>query len=290
MVSTIYRCLNTGLSPLSSRIVRAGANDYASETSPGLPGFQPPRGTENRLAVGWMMLRFRRSASSPGDVSRAPGEGRQFEHLLALAKQLDADALGALYQQFLQVVYSYVASRIADRRAAEDITSEVFVSMLESISRLRATDEAGFAAWLMRITRFRVADHFRSQAGEVPLASNAGPMDEDNEEEALLRLPSRNPADDPERTAESREEWARVAAAINQLTEDQRQVIVGKLILGYDNEVVARIVGKNVGAVKQLQYRGLQTLNRLLRGNASAPTSSAAPRPSSRLRRKEGPR
>ncbi len=236
-----------------------------------------------------MMLRFRRSASSPVDVSRAPGDIQKFERLLALAKQLDADALGALYQQFLPVVYGYVAARIADRRTAEDITSEVFVSMLESISSLRARDEAGFAAWLMRITRFRVADHFRAQAGEVALAAAPASADENDAEEALLQAPSRNPADDPERAAESREEWARVAAAINQLTEEQRQVIVGKLILGYDNEVVARIVGKNVGAVKQLQYRGLQTLNRLLRGSENAP-SSAAPRLSARPRGKEGAR
>ncbi len=212
------------------------------------------------------------------------------EPVLVRAKQLDSDALGELYQQFLPLVYGYVAARVADRRLAEDITSEVFVSMLESISKLRATDEAGFSAWLLKIARFRVADHFRAQANEPALTSGTSSNDEGEQTDALLALPARDPAGDPERTAEARDEWGRVAEAINQLTEDQRQVIVGKLLLGYDSETVARMVGKNVAAVKALQHRGLQTLHRLLRladmQQAHPPVPGAPPR----QRRKGGAR
>lgn len=217
---------------------------------------------------------FRHATPSPGEMDRASSKTRRFEQIIELAKQLDSEALGEVYQQFLPVVYGYVAARIADRRQVEDITSEVFVSMLESISRLRATDEPGFAAWLLRITRFRIADHFRAQAGAAPITS--APMSsEQDETETLLNVPSRDPADDPALTAEVREEWAKVAAAINQLTEDQRQVIVGKLILGYDNEKVARMLGKNVASVKALQHRGLQALHRLLPGRAEQPVRRA---------------
>src|SRR5215472_12383995 len=117
-----------------------------------------------------MTVWFRRSTSSPEQAGRARGSTRRVEEVIEQAKRLDSAALGELYQRFLPVVYGYVAARIADKRQTEDITSEVFVSMLESISKLRATDEAGFAAWILRITRFRIADHFRSQAGEAPLA------------------------------------------------------------------------------------------------------------------------
>jgi RNA polymerase sigma-70 factor (ECF subfamily) len=103
-----------------------------------------------------MIVWFRRSAPSPGATDRVSIKAQRFEQLIELAKQLDSEALGEVYQPFLPVVYGYVAARIADRRQAEDITSEVFVSMLKSISRLRATDETGFAAWILRITRFRM--------------------------------------------------------------------------------------------------------------------------------------
>jgi RNA polymerase sigma-70 factor (ECF subfamily) len=55
-----------------------------------------------------------------------------------------------------------------------------------------------------------------------------------------------------------------VVKAINALTEDQRQVLVGRLILGYDVATVARMIGKKANAVKALQFRALQRLQRLL--------------------------
>jgi RNA polymerase sigma-70 factor (ECF subfamily) len=210
--------------------------------------------------------------------------------VLVRAKQLDSEALGELYQQFLPLVYGYVAARVADRRLAEDITSEVFVSMLESITKLRATDQAGFSAWLLKIARFRIADHFRAQASEPALAPGTISNEEGEQTDALLALPARDPAGDPELTAEVREEWGKVAEAINQLTEEQRQVIIGKLVLGYDSETVARIVGKNVSAVKALQHRGLQTLHRLLRMAEMQQTHPQVPGAPPRQRRKGGAR
>src|SRR5947209_6791229 len=129
------------------------------------------------------------------------------EPVLVRAKQLDSAALGELYQQFLPVVYGYVAARVADRRLAEDITSEVFVSMLESIGKLRATDEAGFSAWLFKIARFRIADHYRAQESEPALAYGTVSNDEGEQIDMLLALPARDPAGNPELTAEVREEW-----------------------------------------------------------------------------------
>jgi RNA polymerase sigma-70 factor (ECF subfamily) len=52
--------------------------------------------------------------------------------------------------------------------------------------------------------------------------------------------------------------------AINMLTEEQRQVLINRLILGYDVATVARMIGKKANAVKALQFRALQSLQRLL--------------------------
>jgi RNA polymerase sigma-70 factor (ECF subfamily) len=230
------------------------------------------------MVVARMTVWFRRPAQA--GTTRARSETQSFEALLTRAKQLEAIALGEVYQRFLPVVFGYVAARVADRPLAEDITSEVFVSMLESIGKLHATDEAGFAAWLLKIARFRVADHFRAQATRPTLASGMVTNDEGEASELLLTLPAHDPAGNPELRAEVREEWSMVAAAINQLTEEQQQVIIGKLVLGYDNETLAQRIGKNVAAVKALQHRGLQTLHRLLRGGRpEGPASNGAKRP-----------
>lgn len=67
-----------------------------------------------------------------------------------------------LYERVFQEVYSYVASRLSDRGAAEDVTQEVFV--------IGARHVAGGGdvnvAWLKTVARNKVIDHWRAQARE----------------------------------------------------------------------------------------------------------------------------
>jgi RNA polymerase sigma-70 factor (ECF subfamily) len=51
---------------------------------------------------------------------------------------------------------------------------------------------------------------------------------------------------------------------MEKLTEEQRQVLIGRLILGYDVATVAKMIGKKANAVKALQFRALQSLQRFL--------------------------
>src|SRR2546430_13418064 len=87
----------------------------------------------------------------------------------AISRQLDrarrgeSEALSMLYRQFLPGVFGYIAARVPDRTTAEDLTSEVFLKMVEGISHLRATDEAGFVAWLLQIARITVAGYYRDR-------------------------------------------------------------------------------------------------------------------------------
>lgn len=185
------------------------------------------------------------------------------EHLLEQARQGDAKALSVLYRRFLPGIFGYIAMRVPDRATAEDLTSEVFLQMIESIHHLKATDEAGFAAWLLRIARAVVAGYYRKHARQpvmVPLPGEAW----EEMQQASLVVSSNNAEGDPVTWMETREEWQKVVEAINTLTEDQRQVLVGRLILGYDIAAVARMIGKQVNAVKALQFRALKSLHRLL--------------------------
>ncbi|HET8842596.1 MAG TPA: sigma factor, partial [Ktedonobacteraceae bacterium] len=83
------------------------------------------------------------------------------ERLLDHARQGDAEALSMLYHRFLPAIFGYMATRVPDRATAEDLTADVFLSMVEGIDRLRAADEAGFAAWLLRIAQITVAGYYR---------------------------------------------------------------------------------------------------------------------------------
>jgi RNA polymerase sigma-70 factor (ECF subfamily) len=195
---------------------------------------------------------------------------RQFDR----ARRGESEALSILYRQFLPGVFGYIAARVPDRTTAEDLTSEVFLKMVEGISQLRATDEASFAAWLLQIARITVADYYRKREHLPALVSLEpdGQKDEafGNSEVLLRNYPNQDPAE----SAETRDEWNAVVNAINMLTEEQRQVLVGRLILGYDVATVAHMVGKKANAVKALQFRALQSLHRLL-GTRDLPEQAA---------------
>ncbi len=185
------------------------------------------------------------------------------EHVLDRARQGNAEALSALYHRFLPGIFGYIAARVPDRSTAEDLTSDVFVQMVEGIYRLRAQDEAGFSAWLLRIARVTVAGYYRTRAKQPVHLSLSDDGWEQTQAKPLAILGS-NPEADPVQWTEAREDWQTVVQAINQLTEEQRQVLVGRLLLGYDVETVARMLGKKANAVKALQFRALQSLQRLL--------------------------
>jgi RNA polymerase sigma-70 factor, ECF subfamily len=181
------------------------------------------------------------------------------------ARRGEPEALSALYRQLLPGVFGYIAARVPDRATAEDLTSEVFLKMVEGVSRLRASDEAGVAAWILQIARVTVAGYYRKREHQPELVPFEYGFEEEEEYRENQVIPASDPNIDPARRAEARDEWDTVVKAINTLTEEQRQVLIGRLILGYDVATVARMIGKNANAVKALQFRALHSLQRLLK-------------------------
>lgn len=211
-------------------------------------------------------MMFSRRSSSEGGASDQGHGSPVFSRLLDQARQGESESLSTLYRQFLPGIFGYIATRVPDRATAEDLTSEVFLSMVESIHRVRTNDAAGFAAWLLQIARNTIAGYYRKRENQpafVPLDPVSGEGDE-------IGYTTQAEAD-PVLQAEARAEWQTVVQAINALTEEQRQVLVGRLIMGYDVATVARMTGKKANAVKALQFRALQSLHRLLKEKNSQP-------------------
>jgi len=230
------------------------------------------------------MLFWQRSSGNGASTTAEPlwTFGRQLD----LARQGDSEALDRLYRQFLPGVFAYIAARVADRATAEDLTAEVFLKMVEGISKVRASEEASFTAWVFRIARITVAGYYRQREAQPALVSlDPAYWGEEAEARDALSLPATSPEADPVRWAEAREEWGQVASAINALTEEQRQVLISRLIMGYDVATVARMLGKKANAVKALQFRALRSLYRLL-GIDAIPQQA----PHARARRQGGSR
>jgi RNA polymerase sigma-70 factor (ECF subfamily) len=204
-------------------------------------------------------------------VARQPGmtwpPSMPFAEVIRRARSSDHQALTLLYRRFLPVVYRFILSRVADTPTAEDLTSETFFAVIERISETRAHDELTFAAWALGIARNQVASYYRRQRAR-PTAR----LDEPTED-ALIAAGGEG---DPLNVITARERWTEVVEALNQLTEDQRNVLLYRVILGYSAEDVGALLDKQPGAVRALQFRALASLARILGMSAPVNNRSSA--------------
>jgi len=94
------------------------------------------------------------------------------ERRLIEAAQQDPIRFGALYEIHFERVYAYVARRLGNREAAEDVTSEVFHQALANLARYEWRG-APFGAWLMRIASNAIADPGGAARASKPTRSRA---------------------------------------------------------------------------------------------------------------------
>ncbi len=170
--------------------------------------------------------------------------------LVKQAKAGDVRGLSRLHDLYYPPVFTFVYYRVDDRQTAEDITSEVFITMVKRIHQYR--DKKGtMLPWLYTIARNMVIDHYRKK-GNTP---EAVPIDE-------INLPAAEHS--PESVVSRQFESDCLELAIRQLTDDQKEIIVGKFIEGRSNDEMALLTRRTEGAVKSLQHRALASLRRAL--------------------------
>src|SRR6476469_10166072 len=89
------------------------------------------------------------------------GSTADIRALVARAQQGDREALEELYLLHFARIYSYLHMSVGNRHDAEDLTTQTFLKMLESIKRFK-WQSAPFSAWLFRIADDLAMDHFRA--------------------------------------------------------------------------------------------------------------------------------
>jgi len=90
--------------------------------------------------------------------------------LIERAKLGEVEAFGCLYERYLESIYRYIRTRVAEARTAEDLTEIVFLRSFESLSRYK---EKGlrFSAFLYQVARNLLVDHYRQEKEELPIES-----------------------------------------------------------------------------------------------------------------------
>ena len=164
-------------------------------------------------------------------------------------------ALERLYDLYADRLYRYLLLRVGNADTAADLTTELFLRVIQSIGAFRLNRDqpaATVSAWLYRIAANLTAQHYRAQR-------RASWLGLDDFEAHAAAEPG------PQALAEQREELAQLAQAVAGLNEEQRLVITGKFVETMSNAEIAAWLGKTEGAVKSLQHRALRSLARLLR-------------------------
>ncbi|MGH2581404.1 MAG: RNA polymerase sigma factor [Anaerolineales bacterium] len=170
-------------------------------------------------------------------------------HIVKSAVKGDENAFGELYDTYVDSIYRFIYLRVEDQQTAEDITSNVFLKAWEKLGGYKQRG-VPFRAWLFRIARNAVIDHYRTRKETAPLEAVVNTYDPDARsvsEKVSVRM-----------------EAEKVVEVMQQLTHDQRNVLTLKLVHGLNTKEVARALGKRQGAVRALQMRGLQALAKFM--------------------------
>jgi RNA polymerase sigma-70 factor (ECF subfamily) len=168
--------------------------------------------------------------------------------LLQQAREYDAQALAGIYDRYAEPIYRYLYRYLGDAAQAEDLTSEVFLRLLNVLNTPRAPRDQ-LQGWLYRVAHNLAMDWFRQRAKGEDLA-------------LIDALPGED--DSPLAEVEKRQARGRLRAAIRELTVDQQRVLLLRFGQGYRIAEVSQLIGKSEGAVKILQHRAIRRLRKLL--------------------------
>ncbi|SEG65903.1 RNA polymerase sigma-70 factor, ECF subfamily [Actinacidiphila yanglinensis] len=175
--------------------------------------------------------------------------GRMMD-LVEAAQAGETEAFGRLYDHYSDTVYRYIYYRVGSKATAEDLTSETFLRALRRIGTF-TWQGRDFGAWLVTIARNLVADHFKSSRFRLEVTT--GEMLDANE---VARSPEESVLEQLSNEA--------LLTAVRKLNPQQQECITLRFLQGLSVAETARVMGKNEGAIKTLQYRAVRTLARLL--------------------------
>jgi RNA polymerase sigma-70 factor, ECF subfamily len=186
---------------------------------------------------------------SEAATQRKESETKRVRGLVERAQKGERAALEELYLIHFDRIYSYLHVSVGNRHDAEDLTTQTFMRMLESIGKFR-WQSAPFSAWLFRIAHNLAMDHFRANRRWQPEEDVPEPeADESTSAEAgALEAIGRKS----------------MLELIEELSPEQQQVLTLKFVFNFSNGEAATILGKTEGAIKSLQHRALVSLQKQL--------------------------
>lgn len=157
-------------------------------------------------------------------------------------------SLTGMYEEHSPGIFRYAYRMLGDQDQAEECVSETFSRFLQAVKRGKGPSE-NVQAYLYRIAHNWITDQYRNHQPETVSLETEWIADE-----------SQNPA----KVVAEKLESDTLRSAVLQLPDDQRKVILLRVLEHMPHEQVAEILGKTAEATRALQYRALAALRRIL--------------------------
>ena len=176
-------------------------------------------------------------SDAPVGGDRSPSRG----HPSSRARQARRPDAADAYRALAPAVLGYLRARRAPD--PEDVLGEVFLQVSRDLDCFQG-DATDLRRWVFTIAHNRMTDAFRRRSRRPRIVDREPPV--------TAAPPDPAPVD------------SELIAALQQLGEDQREVVVLRFVADLSLEDVAAITGRNVNAVKAMQHRALANLRRAL--------------------------
>jgi RNA polymerase sigma-70 factor (ECF subfamily) len=182
-------------------------------------------------------------------LPRAGPSGQAFDAVVEAAARGEHAALTELFRAYQPMLLRYLRNQGAD--VADDVASEVWIAVARNLPRF-VGDEVGFRRWLFTIARCRLIEARRKQARQRTTAAPS---------EWLDRPGSQPGQGDPAAVVvDQLSAREAIEAVVAGLTPDQAEVVVLRIVAGFDVAEVAAIMDRSPSSVRVLCHRALHRL------------------------------
>jgi RNA polymerase sigma-70 factor (ECF subfamily) len=168
-----------------------------------------------------------------------------YDYYIEGLKEKNEEAFEYIYHETKHSVYAMVLSIIRDRSSAEDVMQDTYIKMLSSINSYQKGKN--FRNWLLTIARNQAIDYYRKHQKEILMDTS--------EDEYLL------PSQGPDTLSKMRSE-----ELMNILTQEEREIVLLRIVDNIKHKDIARIVNKPLGTVLWIYQKAIRKMQKYERG------------------------
>jgi RNA polymerase sigma-70 factor (ECF subfamily) len=215
-----------------------------------------------RADAGWL-AHTRQDEKPLASPDYATLEDRELATMAASGRE---PAFRELLQRYERPVFSLIYRMVRDRTLAEDLAQEAFIRAFNAIGTYKTSYK--FSNWILKIANNHTIDHLRKRKLDT-VSIDGSPHARTSEEVERSRVVIESRDETPEEFVEHRELGSQIEAAIGELRDEYRTVIVLRHVEGYAYDEIAEVMDLPLGTVKTYLHRARGELRKSLAHLAS---------------------